>query len=91
MPQQPCPHASPSLHVMGAAPSGHVALHISVEGQCTRHAPVHVTSQLPEESHVTLLESPTVGAQSFTFVHMYVESAPVVTLHVPVPVHVTVQ
>jgi hypothetical protein len=59
--------------------------------QCTRQAPVQVAAQFPDELHVTLLESPTVGAQSFTFVHVYVESAPVVTLHVVVPLQATVQ
>jgi hypothetical protein len=37
---------------------------------------VQVTSQLPVETHVTVLASPTVGAQSFTLVQVYAQSAP---------------
>lgn len=51
---------------------------------------MQLTSQLPVDVQVTTLPSPTVGAQSFTLVHVYVQSAPHVAPHVLVPEHVTV-
>jgi hypothetical protein len=47
-----------------------------VDPQCTRQVPSHVTSQLPVEEHVTTLLSPTVGAQSLTLVHVYLQDLP---------------
>jgi hypothetical protein len=50
--------------------------------------PWHVTSQLPVDVHVTVLWSPTVGAQSFTLVQVYWQPAPHVAPHVLVLSHV---
>jgi hypothetical protein len=67
-PLQGCPHAKPSAHIVGLVPPGQEVLHGPVEEQCTRQLPLHVTSLLPVDVQVTVLPSPTVGAQSLTLV-----------------------
>jgi hypothetical protein len=45
-------------------------LQLTTDTQWTRHVPWQVTSQLFAEVHVTVLESPTIRAQSFTLVQL---------------------
>jgi len=68
-----------------------VTLHGPVDEQWTRQVALHDTSQLPVETQVTVLASPTVGAQSLTLVHVYAQPAPHVAPHVLVLVHAIVQ
>jgi hypothetical protein len=73
--QHPVPQAHPSPHWMWL-PTAHVTLQFPVLAHRTRHAPSHVTSQLPTDVHATELPSPTCGAQSFTLSHTYRQSVP---------------
>jgi hypothetical protein len=68
--QQGCPQAHPSLHCARTSGAGHATLQFPVDTQCTRHVPWQVTSQLAVDEQVTVLASPTTGAQSLTLVQV---------------------
>jgi hypothetical protein len=55
---------------------GQKTVQLPVFTQWTRHVPSQVTSQLPTESQVTSLASPTRGAQLLTLVQSYWQLAP---------------
>jgi hypothetical protein len=68
--QQPSPQAHPSLHCTCVKAAGQATLQLTTDTQWTRHVPWQVTSQFFAEVHVTVLASPTLGAQSFTLVQL---------------------